>query len=786
MEKLILFDGAMGSELQKFKFSGCPEYLNISEADVISSIHKKYSDAGADILITNSFGANRLKLSYYNLEDKLAEIIEASVNNARSAAKQKKIAFDVGPTGKLLKPYGEASFDEIYNVYKEVAVEVQKSNPDYIILETFSQFSELRAAFLAFKENTDIPIMALMTFEESGKTLTGTIPEAFAYTMQQMGAYAVGVNCSVGPDKLKDVISKIAGYVDIPVIAMPNAGIPKIEQGKTIYDMKAEEFAEGMKALVENGADILGGCCGTTPGYIELLHKTLDEYGTIKENRNIKKLKTSSTVVCSSNTIVVLDGDIKVIGERINPTGRKIMRESLKHGDLSLIFKEAVEQETAGADILDVNVSVPGLDEVSNMVSVIEELQSLVKIPLQIDSTNPEGIEAALRVYNGVAIVNSVNAKIESLESILPKVKKYGAAVVGLTMETDIPKTADERVNLAYKIVKKAEEYGIGKSRIIIDPLTLTASAMQEYVFDTLKALTELRNNNLKTVLGISNVSYGLPERKLLNSTFLAMACSNGLSMAIINPFDKIMLDTILASRVLLNIDRKCESYLVKVSSMEPALKTNSTDKNYDWDIIHCIEKGLKDEAVMQLNILMKEKKPFEIIDDYIIPALKNVGNMYEKKDIYLPQLLQSADVVQILFNELRNLVDVRVGKGKIALATVKGDIHDIGKNIVKVMLQNNGYEVIDLGSDVKPEDVVECVKNNKIKLVGLSALMTTTVVSMEETINAIRVNNLDCRVMVGGAVLTNDLAKEIGADFYSKDAVEAVKVADKFFESIR
>ena len=786
MKKMLIFDGAMGSELQKHKFSGSPEQLNLDRPELIQSIHARYIEAGADIISTNTFGANPYKLAKYNLAEKLDEIIKAAVGAARAAKEavgsDTFIALDQGPTGKLLKPYGDTTFDEIYDAYKQVAISAAAAKVDFIILETFSQLGEMRAAFLAMKENTNIPIVCSMTFEENGRTLTGTTPAAFAATMEAMGAFAVGVNCSLGPDKLTNIVSEMRQYVDIPVLAMPNAGLPALIAGITIYDMKADSFAKHMDGLVAAGADIIGGCCGTTPEYINCLSKKRVYFENIMADR--KKISRKKPVIaCSARKILVLDNDIKVVGERINPTGRKIMSQSLKNEDYSVIYKEAVEQEQAGADILDINVSVPGIDEIAAMKTVITNLESIVEIPLQIDSPNPLVLEKGLRLYNGIAIINSVNAKEESMEAVLPLAKKYGACIIGLTLGKEIPKTAEERYVLADKIVSRGAEFGIPKEKFFIDCLTMAASATQEYVFETLKALQKAKENGLKTALGVSNVSYGLPERKTMNSIFLSMAIGYGLNLAIINPADDKMKEAIVSARVIMNTDKGCVKYIEwaqqKAGTDETPVAATS---GKSWSLEECIIKGIKDEALIRLSERMAVEQSFEVIDNHIIPALKEVGLLYETGKTYLPQLLQSAEVVKALFEKIRQTVEIKQGKGKVVLCTVQGDIHDIGKNIVKVMLQNNGYEVIDLGCDVAPEKVREAAIKHKAQLVGLSALMTTTIPSMEKTISILQ--DVNCKTLVGGAVINEQCAKDIKADYYAKDAVESVKIADRVIGS--
>ncbi len=859
MKEILFFDGAMGSELHKHGIKGCPELTNVEKPEIVIEINKAYIEAGADFVSTNTFGANRYKLAKYGVENMQSEIIKAAIDCARKAIsmanistnesanesakkgnnKNVRIALDMGPTGKLMQPYGDASFQEIYDVYAEIAK--SSEGADVVIFETFSQLGEMRAAFLAFSENTDLPIICSMTFEANGKTLTGTDPAAFAATMEAMGAYAVGVNCSLGPDKLADIVARISSHVSIPVIAMPNAGIPRLVAGKTIFDMKKDAFSEGMDKLVSNGAVIIGGCCGTTPEYIKEMNNRKEIYlsvatseevmnaGNNDSENNMSEAKKSRLIkkpllVCSSGKIHYLEDEITIVGERINPTGRKILSENFKNGDYSLAYRDAISQTEAGANLLDINVAVPGTNEINTMKELIMNIESMVNTPLQIDSSNPAVLEAGLRQYNGIAMVNSVNGKDENLASVLPLVKKYGACVIGLTMGKDIPKTAEGRFEIAEKIRTEAEKFGINKDRLFIDCLSMAASATQDYTAETLRALTLCKESGLHTALGVSNVSFGLPERKILNAGFLAMALGRNLNLAIINPLEERMMEAVISARVIFNFDKGCSAYIqyatdkieadkIKAASsikspnmLNPSTTSNTSNpltasnttieakakldnNSKTGGIINspisetmtlekAIIKGLKKDALDCLNIVIEEEGPFGVVDKYIIPSLQIVGENFETGKIYLPQLLQSAETVKALFEKIKTLVDINTGKGIVVLCTVQGDIHDIGKNIVKVMLQNNGYEVVDLGCDVDPEKVLEAVKNTDTKLVGLSALMTTTIPGMEATIEILKGSGV--KVVVGGAVLSQETADRIGADFYAKDAVETVRIADR------
>jgi 5-methyltetrahydrofolate--homocysteine methyltransferase len=780
--EFIIFDGAMGTMLQNtgLKTGELPEVLNIKDKDKIVDIHKKYLDAGAMVVTTNTFGSNEIKLK--NSGFSVEEVISAAVENAKTAigSGDGYVALDIGPIGELLKPMGTLSFERAYEIFKKQVVQGVKSGVDLILIETMTDLYEAKAAILAAKENSDLPVFFTMSFEKNGRTFTGCSAEAMVLTVQGLGVDALGLNCSLGPTEMESVINKILEISDIPVMVQPNAGIPCVCNGKTEYKVTPSEFAECMKRFAEKGARVLGGCCGTTDKHIKLVSESLKDI-KVKE---IEKKSISS--VCTPTKVVFID-KIRIIGERINPTGKKLFKEALKKGDFDFITREAISQVEAGADILDVNVGLPEINEEETMVRVIEELQSILDVPLQIDSNNPKVIEKALRIYNGKAIVNSVNGEDEILDHVLPIVKKYGASVVGLTLDSKgIPKSAEERFKIAEKIVKKAENYGIKRSDIYIDCLTLTAAAQQEEAKETLSALAMVKEKlDVKTVLGVSNVSFGLPNRPLLNRTFLAAALTAGLDLPIINPMDKSMVDVINAFKVLWFEDENCENYVnVYKNDREETAKIIQENKSHD--LFEIIEKGIKEEARGETFKLLESEEPLEIINKRIIPALDQVGDRYEKGDIFLPQLIQSAETVRNAFSAIKEKIEEtsapQVSKGKIILATVKGDIHDIGKNIVKVLLESYGFEVIDLGKDVGKETIIQAAIKNNVKLIGLSALMTTTVCNMEEIIVHIRENCPDSKVFVGGAVLNESYAKSIGADFYAKDAKESVSIAQKFF----
>ncbi|KEJ00977.1 homocysteine methyltransferase [Clostridium botulinum A2B7 92] len=781
-ENILIFDGAMGTMLQKLglNISDLPEELNILEPKKIINIHKKYIEAGAKVITTNTFGANEIKLkqSKFSLES----IIDKAIDNVKKARENKEIliALDIGPIGQLLEPMGTLKFEEAYEIFKRQIVQGQKSGTDIILIETMTDLYEAKAAILAAKENTNLPVFCTMTFEKNKRTFTGCTPLSMVLTLEGLGVDALGVNCSLGPNELGDIVDEIIKYSSIPIMVQPNAGLPTIKEGRTIYNIKPKEFADFQRSIVEKGVRIVGGCCGTTDEFIREIVYSLKDV-------KAKKLKGNNICgVCSSTKAVLIDG-VKIIGERINPTGKKLFKEALRNNDTDYILKEAISQVECGADILDVNVGLPEINEEETMKKVIKEIQSIIDTPLQIDSNNPKVIEKALRVYNGKAIVNSVNGEEEVLDSVLPLIKKYGAAVVGLTLDDKgIPKKAEERLKIAEKIVNKALEYGIRREDIFIDCLVLTASAQQEDVGETLKAVALVKEKlKVKTILGVSNISFGLPNRELINKTFLAMSLQSGLDLPILNPNNKEMINIINAFKVLNNEDIGATNYI----DMYGNETSNSKDVKIQRDNLTLKEiviKGIKEEAYSKTKKLLKDRDELSIINEELIPALDEVGEKYEKGIIFLPQLIQSAETVKKAFKaikeKLREDNSPKINKGKILMATVKGDIHDIGKNIVKVILENYGFDIIDLGKDVEADKIVEEVKKNNIKLVGLSALMTTTVNSMKDTIKDLKESGIDCKVFVGGAVLNKEYAEMINADYYAKDAKEAVDIAKEFF----
>lgn len=772
----IFLDGAMGTMLQAkgLQLGGIPELINISNPEWISDIHKSYINAGSDIIYTNTFGANRYKLkeSGYTVD----EIIPKAIEIAKDACKGTNtlVALDIGPIGQLLEPTGSLSFEEAYDIFKEQII--AGKDADLIVFETMTDLYEIKAAVLAAKENSKLPVICTMTFEQNSRTFTGCSVSAMVLTLSGLGVDAIGLNCSLGPKELFPIVKELSEWTNLPIVVKPNAGLP--DPVTNTYDITPDEFAEYMAEFAGLGVKIFGGCCGTTSEYIKALTEKLSATESA-----VSSFKGIPTAVCSSSKTVIINRP-RVIGERINPTGKKMFKQALINHDISYILNQAVEQVNAGADILDVNVGLPEIDEKSMMVEVIKALQSISDTPLQIDSSDINALEAGLRVYNGKAIVNSVNAEDESLDSVLPLVKKYGACVIGLTLDKNgIPKTADERFRLAAKIMNKAIEYGIPKTDIFIDCLTLTASAEQSAVMETLKAVRMVKERlGLKTVLGVSNISFGLPVRELINHNFLTMALSYGLDLPIINPNITSMMGAVRSYNLLANIDKNAAEFIRAYGTDTTPAAPAEVDR--EIDIFYAMEHGLKAEGAKITEKLLNTHEPMSIVNEILIPALDKVGADFEKGIIFLPQLILSAEVAQSAFEVIKkHLVKNNISsqsKGKIILATVKGDIHDIGKNIVKVLLENYGYTVIDLGKDVDCQAVVDTAVEHNVKLVGLSALMTTTLKSMEETIKLLRDNRVNCKVMVGGAVLTPDYAIKIGADFYSKDAKGSVDIARK------
>ena len=791
-KRMLFFDGGMGTMLQKHGMGAgeIPELLNITNAELIEKIHTEYLEAGADIITTNTFGANPLKLE---TDTPLDMIIAAAIGNARRAVnkfqseeKPRFVAFDMGPCGQLLEPLGSLSFDECYDAFAIAAKTAEKCGADLAIIETMSDTLEAKAAVLAVKENTSLPVFITMTFDESYKTLTGGDVRVMSAIMEGLGVDCVGINCGLGPEQIGEMMEELSKVSSIPIMAQPNAGLPQIENGKTVYKVGPEEFALQSEKMAKIGASVLGGCCGTTPDHIRCLAEKCKNYTPVVEEKNI-------TVVASYSKTVTLGDSPKIVGERINPTGKKKFKEALREGDINYILNEAFKQRDAGAHILDVNVGLPEIDECEMMEKAVKAISAAVNLPLQIDSSDPATIERALRIYNGKPMVNSVNGKEESIEAIMPIVQKYGGVLVGLCLdEGGIPATADERVEIAKKIRDRAAEYGIKPKNLVMDALTLTISAQQKESAETIKALKRIKDElGICTTLGVSNISFGLPRREIVNGTFFALALHSGLDACIINPCADAMINTYRAFMALSCHDTDCADYVAAYAgtksettvTRENQTETKTENVNPLFDIII---KGLKDSAYDETVRQLENTDPMELVNNVLVEALNVVGREFEKGTMFLPQLMMSAETVASSFEAIKARIAAsglaKESRGKIAVATVKGDIHDIGKNIVKVLLENYGYDVYDLGKDVPPETVVEEMKKHDIHLCGLSALMTTTVVSMEETIKAIRAAGLDAKVWVGGAVLTQEYADMIGADKYCKDALSSVHYANEFF----
>ena len=813
-KRLLFFDGGMGSLLQKrgLQAGELPETWNILKPDVLTEIHKEYAEAGADIILANTFGANRFKYA-----DNLEEIVNAAVVNAREgirlSGRQAYVALDVGPTGKLLKPMGTLDFEEAVDVFADVVKAGVNAGVDLILIETMNDSYELKAAMLAAKENSDLPVFATVVFDEKHKMLTGASPMAIVAMLEGLHADAIGMNCGLGPKELLPIFREMAQYASCPLIINPNAGLPRNDHGKTVYDVGPEEFAEGMVPFIEAGAWFAGGCCGTTPEHIKAL---VDRC----KDMEIKPLTEKDyTIVTSYSQAVSIGNKPVIIGERINPTGKKKFKQALRDKDMEYILEEGVKQADSGADILDVNVGLPEIDEVEMMKNTVYELQSILPLPLQIDTTDPAAMEAALRMYNGKAMVNSVNGKQEVMEKIFPLVQKYGGVVVGLALDEDgIPSTAEGRLAIAEKIYNTAAKYGISRKDIVIDALTMTMSTDDNSANVTLETVRRIKEQGGRTVLGVSNISFGLPQREVITSSFFLLAMGAGLSAGIINPNSAAMRQAYDSFCVLGGFDAQCMNYIEKYAVATPvppagtisapvqggsasasgsesssgsaglsgktATGGGTSPNQLELSLTDCIVKGLKEQSYKATIETLKTKDAMAVINEELVPALDIVGKGFEKGTVFLPQLLMSAEAAKAGFEAIKEHMEsqgsVQEKKATIVIATVKGDIHDIGKNIVKVLLENYGYDVIDLGKDVPPEVVVDTVVEKHAPLCGLSALMTTTVVSMEETIKKLRQKAPWCKVMVGGAVLTQEYADMIGADFYGKDAMQSVHYAEE------
>lgn len=789
-KELLFMDGGTGTLLQEkgLKPGELPEKWNLERMEDVIDIHRQYYEAGSDIVLSNTFGANALK--FHDSEYELEDVVTAAVVNVKEAAqlgvhdgREVYAGLDIGPTGKLLKPMGDLDFEEAYAAFKEVAMIGEQAGADLIHIETMSDTYEVKAAVLAAKENTKLPVFATMIFDEKGKLLTGGDVPSVVAMLEGLGVDALGINCGMGPEQMMPILDEILALASVPVIVKPNAGLPKQRNGEVYYDVLPDDFAKLMTKIVKKGAALVGGCCGTTPDHICAMVNRIRETHAFEER--IVPEKHNHTIVSSYGKAVFLGEKPVIIGERINPTGKKAFKQALKDHDLDYILKEGIKQQDCGAHILDVNVGLPDIDEKAMMVEVVKELQSVSSLPLQIDTVNAEALEAAMRIYNGKPMVNSVNGKQEEMDKVFPLIQKYGGVVVGLTIDEDgIPNTVEGRVRVAGKIIEEAKKYGIDKKDIVIDVLTMTISSDPESAKITLGALKAVREKyGVCTVLGVSNISFGLPYRPAVNSNFYTMAMQNGLSAGIINPMSEDMMRSYYSYCALMNYDENCEEYIRQFGNQKADAPAS---QNTEITLKAAIVKGLKEEAHHAAYAMVKEREPLSIINEEMIPALDEVGKGFEKGTVFLPQLLMSADAAKIAFavlkEELAKSGTDEQEKDKVILATVKGDIHDIGKNIVKVLLENYSFDVIDLGKDVPPEVVVETAIKEDVKLVGLSALMTTTVVSMEETIKQLRERKPDCKVMVGGAVLNQDYADMIGADFYGKDAMQSVYYAQKLF----
>ncbi len=798
-KRKVFFDGGMGSLLQAkgLKAGELPETWNLLRPEIIKEIHRDYLEAGCDILTTNTFGANRLKYpagGAFSLED----MINTAVANAKEAAESAGrgfVALDLGPTGKLLKPLGDLDFDDAVEIYKEVAEAGSRAGADLVLVETMSDGYEAKAAVLAAKETCSLPVFATVTFDQNGKLLTGGNVESTVALLEGLGVDALGINCGLGPVQMKKILEELLRYVSVPVIVNPNAGLPRNQNGQTVYDIDADQFAAVMEDMADMGANVLGGCCGTTPGHIrKLVGRCRDKVQTLPEKKN-------RTVISSYTHGVAIGRDPVIIGERINPTGKSRFKQALRDHNMEYILQEGVTQQDHGAHVLDVNVGLPEIDEPRMMEEVVKELQSVIDLPLQIDTSDINAMERAMRVYNGKPLINSVNGKEESMRAVFPLVKRYGGVVVALTLdEGGIPETAEGRIRIARKIYATAALYGIGKEDILIDGLCLTVSSDSKGALTTLETLRKVRDElGGKTILGVSNISFGLPRRELINGAFFTMAMASGLNAAIINPNSQVMMQAYYTFRALADLDGQCGDYIRIYGGRPPAgglgpgswgsggrrgqAESGRPSSQGEMSLGDCICRGLKERAHEAVGALLGERGALDIINGEMIPALDVVGKGFEQGTVFLPQLLMSAEAAKAAFEVIKDRMaqsgESREKKGIIILATVKGDIHDIGKNIVKVLLENYSYQVVDLGKDVAPGVIVDEAIERRAPLVGLSALMTTTVPSMEETIARLRERAPWVKVMVGGAVLTEDYAKTIGADCYCRDAMASVNYAE-------
>lgn len=788
-ENILVLDGGMGTLLQSagLKAGEHPELWNIEKPQEIINIHKAYFDAGSNIVNTNTFGANLLKFD----EETLEQIISAAFTCAKTArqlsgGENKFIALDIGPTGKLLKPLGDLDFEDAVEVFAKTVRLGVKYGADLVMIETMNDAYETKAALLAVKENCNLPVFVSNAYSENGRLMTGATPRSMVAMLEGMGADAIGVNCSFGAEKLAPVVEEYLKYASVPVILKPNAGLPKTEMGKTVYDVTPKDFAHQVALQVKNGARVVGGCCGTTPEYISALFREI-------KGQTPKKITTKEdTLVSGVSQHVEIGIEPVLIGERINPTGKKRLKEALKASDMTYILDQALAQTQQGAHILDVNVGLPDINEKEMLTKCVCEIQSVTPLPLQIDSSDVSAMSAALRRYNGKAMINSVNGKEESMEAIFPLAKKYGGVVVALTLdENGIPETAQGRVEIAKKILEKAREYGIQKKDIVFDTLAMTVSADKNAAKETLKALQFIKEEmGCHTCLGVSNVSFGLPNREGINSVFFACALENGLSCAIMNPASYDMMQTYFSFKALHGMDNNCGEYInFSATNQREETVNKETARSQSAHILDelqdAIVKGLKTDAERITGTMLENTEPLSIVNEHIVPALDFVGNEYEKGRVFLPSLLMSAEAAQAAFQVIKEKLPAgQDKKSTVIMATVKGDIHDIGKNIVKLLLENYGFDVLDLGKDVEPERILEEALKTKATVVGLSALMTTTVPAMEQTVKLLKEKAPLTRVMVGGAVLNEEYAKKIGAHHYGKDAMEAVRYCEEIYKN--
>lgn len=777
-KRMLYFDGGFGSLLQQNGLKGGekPEIWSITHSLVVTNIHKEYLKAGSTIITANTFGANKFKIS--STEYSVEQVIKASVNCAKNAVNEVNpnayIALDIGSLGKLLKPLGELSFNEAYDAFAQM-INAAKDDVDAVLIETMSDTYEVKAAVLAAKENSDLPIFVTMIFDENQKLLTGGDVDSAVALLEGLGVDALGSNCGLGPKQMKQIIPHMLEISSIPLICNPNADLPRVENGETIYDLTENEFAEHMSDIAKSGVSILGGCCGTTPKHIEAMVNAT-------KNIDIKPIENKNlTVVSSYNHAVYFNEKPLIIGERINPTGKSKLKAALRENNLEYIINEAISQEDCGAHILDVNVGLPEIDEPQMMINTIREIQKVSALPLQIDTSDFEAMEKAMRIYNGKPLINSVNGKKSSMEAVFPLVKKYGGAVICLCLDDNgIPDSVDGRIAIAKSIIETAEKYGINKSSLIFDALTITISTGQQNAKITLETTRRLRYElGVHTTLGVSNISFGLPVRDNITTSFFTLALQNGLSAGIVNPKSESLMAAYYSYCALMNFDENCQEYIEKYANQTPATVTSQSS---NLSLKDAVKKGLSQGAADATTELLKTEKPLDIITNELVPALDDVGIGFEKGTVFLPQLLMSANAAKAAFSIINSKIaksgSVAEKKGKVIMATVKGDIHDIGKNIVVVLLENYGFDVIDLGKDVAPNTILNAVIENDVKLVGLSALMTTTVVSMEDTIKLLNEKTPNVKIMVGGAVLNQTYADMIKADYYSKDAMMSVRYA--------